>query len=135
MPREERDDACLIPLASNKLRIEFNPNRPRARIRYSIAHELAHTLFPDCSAEIRHRLTRRKQKSDDWQLELLCNLAAAEILMPLDSFDLGVADLGIDHALELRKRFDVSMEAVLLRWIRRTHETTAILPPPTPLIS
>jgi hypothetical protein len=53
-PKEERDDACLLPLSSGKFRIEFNPNRPKARIRYSIAHELAHTLFPDCDAEIRH---------------------------------------------------------------------------------
>jgi hypothetical protein len=127
MPKEERDDACLVALSSDKLRIEFNPNRPKARIRYSIAHELAHTLFPDCRAEIRHRLTRRKQKSDDWQLEMLCNLAAAEILMPLDSFDpSGIETFGIDQALELRKKFDVSLEAVLLRWIRRTHETSSI---------
>jgi hypothetical protein len=127
MPKEERDDACLIPLSSDKLRIEFNPNRPKARIRYSIAHELAHTLFPDCRVEIRHRLTRRKQKSDDWQLEMLCNLAAAEILMPLDSFEpVGMEDFGIDQALDLRKKFDVSMEAVLLRWIRRTYQTSAI---------
>lgn len=126
-PKEERDDACLLPLSSGKFRIEFNPNRPKARIRYSIAHELAHTLFPDCDAEIRHRLTRRKQKHDDWQLEMLCNLAAAEILMPLDSFDpLGAEAFGIDQALSLRKTFDVSMEAILLRWIRRTREASAV---------
>ena len=127
MPKEERDDACLLPLSNGKFRIEFNPNRPKARIRYSIAHELAHTLFPDCDAEIRHRLTRRMQKHDDWQLEMLCNLAAAEIMMPLDFFaPLTLGSFGIDQALDLRKKFDVSMEAILLRWIRRTYESSAI---------
>lgn len=127
LPKEERDDACLIPLSADRLRIEFNPNRPKARIRYSIAHELAHTLFPDCRDEIRHRLTRRKQKGDDWQLEMLCNLAAGEILMPLESFvPANDGCFGIDQALEKRKKFDVSMEAILLRWIRQTHEVAAI---------
>ena len=26
--------------------IEFNPTRPRGRLRFSLAHEIAHTLFP-----------------------------------------------------------------------------------------
>src|SRR5262245_10132270 len=41
-----------VPLASfvpspAPLTIEFNPSRPRGRLRYSVAHEIAHALFPD----------------------------------------------------------------------------------------
>ena len=66
-------------------RIEYNPNRPRERRRYSVAHEIAHTLFPDCAKRVRHRGSHHGKRpgSDDWQLEALCNIAAAEILMPV----------------------------------------------------
>jgi len=48
-------DARTVAGDDGSLQIEFNPSRPRARIRYSIAHELAHTLFPDCSDHVRNR--------------------------------------------------------------------------------
>jgi IrrE N-terminal-like domain len=44
MPREDLYDARVLS-AGSRLRIEYNPARPRARQRYSIAHEIAHTLF------------------------------------------------------------------------------------------
>src|SRR5713101_299985 len=47
--RDSIPDAQTVVDASGKLVIQVNPNRPRARLRYSIAHELGHTLFPDCA--------------------------------------------------------------------------------------
>jgi len=46
---------------------KFNSIRPqiRERVRFSIAHELAHSLFPDAADEIRHRGGNRVVK-DDW---------------------------------------------------------------------
>ena len=46
-PRADVPDARLVPSAAGKVTLEFNPNRPRGRMRFSLAHELAHTLFPD----------------------------------------------------------------------------------------
>src|SRR5437867_11139604 len=80
-PRHDIPDARLIPEVSGGHRIEFNPNQPRARVRFSLAHEIGHTLFPDCDSMIRNRVPWTS-RSDAWQLELLCNIAAAEILMP-----------------------------------------------------
>jgi Zn-dependent peptidase ImmA (M78 family) len=58
---------------------------------------------------------------DDWQLEMLCNIAAAEFLMPIGSLGaIGHEDLNIDRILELRKEYDVSTEAVLLRAVHAT---------------
>jgi hypothetical protein len=37
------------------LRIQFNPTQPRERLRFSIAHEIAHNLFPDVGERPRHR--------------------------------------------------------------------------------
>ena len=107
-------------MVAGRPRIEYNPNRPRARVRFSIAHELGHLLFPDFAERARHR-GGADTRPDDWQLEMLCNLAAAEILMPagsLDEFDLNA--LSIDRILSLRQEYEVSMEAALLRVIRLT---------------
>ncbi len=103
--------------------IEFNPNRASARIRYSIAHEIAHTLFPDCHAEVRNRATHTEMKKDEWQIEMLCNVAAGEILMPVGSFpELRVEKIPIEQIVDLQKRFEVSIESLLLRFIRLTSE-------------
>jgi hypothetical protein len=117
-PSQEVLDARLIPAASG-LAIEFNPNRPPGRVRYSIAHEIGHALFPDANAEARNRLQIGHVGTEDFELEMLCNLAAAEILMPIGSFqDAALARPTIDAVLDLRARFDLSTEAVLLRVAR-----------------
>jgi Zn-dependent peptidase ImmA (M78 family) len=102
-----------------KFTIDFNPQRPAARMRFSIAHEIGHTLFSDCAAATRNRATHQEMKEDDWQLELLCNMAAAEILMPFGTFqeDLSVRpSAGI--VLDLRRKYLVSCEAIVNRLIR-----------------
>lgn len=112
-------DARTVADDDGRLRIEFNPSRPRARIRYSIAHELAHTLFPDCAEHVRNRAAYHELTRDEWQLEAMCNIAAAEFVMPLGSFEeLRSESLGIDDLLALRTRLEVSMEALLLRVVR-----------------
>lgn len=120
-PREDIRDARTIPVGGRGLRIEFNPNKPRGRMRFSVAHEIGHTLFPDCAETIRTRgLTERE---DSWQLELLCNLAAAEILMPIGAaVGLEREPVRIDNVLRLQREYDVSTEAICLRIIKLTAE-------------
>ncbi|WP_284352698.1 ImmA/IrrE family metallo-endopeptidase [Roseisolibacter agri] len=109
-------DARTVPVAGETVRIEFNPNRPRGRVRYSLAHEIAHTLFPDCAAEVRHRARHHELTGDAWQLEALCNIAAAEFLMPLGSLGPLTAErLTVPTVLDLQRRFDVSTEALVIR--------------------
>ena len=113
-------DARTVPVGKgSRLRIEFNPTRPAARVRYSVAHEIAHTLFADCAADVRHRATRTELAGDEWQLETLCNVAAAELLMPLGSFPkLREESMTIERLVELRQTYAVSMEALLIRAVR-----------------
>ena len=103
------------------LRIEFNPTRPRERVRFSIAHEIAHTLFPDVAREIRHR-GGAGATSDEWQLEMLCNIAAAEIVMPLGSLPSREQLPTIEQLMLERQKFDVSAEAFLMRVAKVTAE-------------
>jgi len=121
VPHENIQDARTIPIGANRLRIEFNPNRPPARTRYSVAHELAHTLFPDIGSKIQNRVAHEEMKGDDWQLEMLCNIGAAEMLMPIGSFpELKTEAISIDRLLELRREYGVSIEALLLRFVKIT---------------
>jgi O-acetyl-ADP-ribose deacetylase (regulator of RNase III) len=122
VPSEDIRDARVIFAAEpSRFQIEYNPNRPPYRIRFSLAHEIAHTLFADCGQFIRNRLARHELTGDDWQLEMLCNIAASELLMPVSSFPTLKDEMpSIDGLMNLRNTFDVSAEAVLLRFARST---------------
>lgn len=118
VPSDEVDDARLIP-DGRGYRIEFNPSQPHRRVRFSIAHELGHTLFPDCRNQVRNRMKRGAMRDDDWQLEMLCNIAAAEILMPGKEIPISKsARLSISDILQFQDEFDVSTEAILQRVVK-----------------
>jgi O-acetyl-ADP-ribose deacetylase (regulator of RNase III) len=122
IPTEARGDipdARMVPLPDASMILEYNPMRPRGRLRFSIAHEIAHSLFADCAAEVRNRGVTPRRASDNWQLEVLCNIGAAELLMPLGSFShFAGKELSIKSVMELRKQFDVSVEACMIRIIK-----------------
>lgn len=94
--------------------IEFNPRQPRERVRFSIAHEIAHLLFPDWAEQVRNR-GGSASSQDEWQLEMLCNLVASELVLPIGS----VADVStvpsIEELMHRRRAYDVSVEAFLIR--------------------
>ncbi|WP_419912417.1 ImmA/IrrE family metallo-endopeptidase [Hoeflea sp.] len=97
-------------------RIEYNPRQARERVRFSIAHEIAHLLFPDAAERVRNR-GGTKDIADDWQLELLCNLAASEFVMPFGSLASKNSVSSIEELMVERRKFDVSAEAFLTRII------------------
>jgi len=113
-------DARIVSDQSG-LKIEFNPTQARERVRFSIAHEIAHTLFPDVAEEVRHR-GGNKHVSDDWQLEMLCNIAAAEFVMPIGSIPGRERLLPLEDLMLERHQFDVSAEAFLIRVTKSTDE-------------
>ena len=126
-PRHDVRDARILPKPAGGMLVEFNPNRPSARVRYSIAHEIAHTLFPDCRDRIRQRSRHDELQGDEWQLEAICNVGAAELLMPLGSLKSAKdSDLTIEALLALRRQFEVSMEAILIRIVRLTDAPIAM---------
>jgi O-acetyl-ADP-ribose deacetylase (regulator of RNase III) len=64
---------------------------------------------------------------DEWELEMLCNLGAAELLMPIASFpQLRKEALNIDTLMHLKDRFEVSAEALLVRTAHITTESCSI---------
>jgi hypothetical protein len=126
-------DARTVPDDSGPagVRIEYDPGRPAGRLRFSIAHEIGHTLFPDVAEQTRNRSGRGAVETfdgpDDWQLEMLCNIAAAELLMPaqtLESLDLRGLDLR--ELMTQQRRLQVSTEALLRRLIMLTDEPASM---------
>lgn len=121
VPTQDVVDARTTANATGKFTVEFNPTRPPARINYSIAHEIAHTLFADCAHAVRNRGTHFHMAPDEWQLEMLCNIAASEILMPIGSLaQKDIREVSVASVWDLRKKYRVSSEAVLLRLMRLT---------------
>jgi O-acetyl-ADP-ribose deacetylase (regulator of RNase III) len=114
----EVPDARTVPSGAG-VKIEFNPTRPRERVRFSVAHEVAHTLFSDVAEQTRHR-GGAATSSDEWQLEILCNLAAAEFVMPLGSLSPSDDLPKIEQLMIDRRKFDVSAEAFLMRVVKTT---------------
>jgi O-acetyl-ADP-ribose deacetylase (regulator of RNase III) len=126
-PRDDVADARTVPAGRSGVRIEFNPSRPAQRVRYSLAHEIAHTFFPDCAEHVRNRAAYHEMTGDDWQLEALCNIGAAELLMPAGSLhELAPEGLTLEHLLQLRAHYAVSTEAMLIRATRMSEEPTAM---------
>ncbi|MBS1845658.1 MAG: ImmA/IrrE family metallo-endopeptidase [Actinobacteria bacterium] len=115
IPRNELREARTVP-ADGGVAIEYNPTRPRDRVRFSIAHEIAHTLFGDVTREPRYRHNPSAGPTDGWQLEMLCNVAAAEILMPTEVLgEHARKPMRIEELMALRATFGVSTEALLRR--------------------
>jgi Zn-dependent peptidase ImmA (M78 family)/O-acetyl-ADP-ribose deacetylase (regulator of RNase III) len=95
-------------------RIQYNPQQTRERARFSIAHEIAHTFFSDVLETTRHR-GGDPNITDDWQLEMLCNIAAAEMVMPVGSLPSLNKLPPLEGLLSDRVQYDVSVEAFLIR--------------------
>ncbi len=104
--------------SNHDYQIEYNPHRPQGRVNFSIAHEIAHTFFPDCAEEVRNR-GREKWEEPNWQLEILCNIGAAELTMPVGSFPEEKNDyMSIEKLMHFRRDFNVSTEAILIRLVK-----------------
>jgi O-acetyl-ADP-ribose deacetylase (regulator of RNase III) len=114
------------------LLIAYNPNRPKGRLRYSIAHEVAHALFPGVADVVRHRTPVGAlpdvSDSDEYELELLCNIVAGELLLP-DEAVAGLLDIDtdIDFIMETRRKWDVSTEALLRRLVMSSRRALTLV--------
>jgi Zn-dependent peptidase ImmA (M78 family) len=83
--KTESRDAVLINTESGR-QILYNTNRPKQRVAFSISHEITHTFFPNSIRGSRFRNICAEESREANELERLCDLGAAEILMPIDTF-------------------------------------------------
>jgi Zn-dependent peptidase ImmA (M78 family) len=112
--RGEKRDAVLMPTPSGK-QILYNPRSPKQRIAFSIAHEISHTFFPS-NGGARFRNVHKSDSREANELERLCDLGAAEILMPIEDFQrMAAGQYGLGVAEKLATCFGSSFEATIYR--------------------
>jgi len=122
-------DARILPLPGGKLVIQYEPTKPTARTNFSICHEIIHTLFPDAYETVHHRKQLSQADHEYLELEWLCDLAAAELLLPHASFTAHLAEFGLTlHAVrKLCTLYEASGEAVLIRISQLSAQPCAIV--------
>ena len=93
-------DAMLVPLPEG-YSVVINQNAPRTRQNYSLAHELGHIMLLEAessplmpSSSLRYRSQVTTAKDRDAEEERLCNVIAAELLMPEKMFAATVRTFG-----------------------------------------
>lgn len=120
-------DAFIVPRESQQLEIVFDMTRPSTRQNFSICHEICHTLFPDCYEMIRHRFERRDRFDPDREVEYLCDVGAAEILLPEVEFtsDVERYGFGLDVVVALREQYQASREATIRRMVQLDRDRSA----------
>lgn len=100
---------------------------PPKRRRYSVAHEIIHQFFPEgCKSE---GVDASPEGITQGKLELLCQIGAAELLMPSDPFSksLGPEAPTIHGIDSLAASFDVSIEAAARRTVDLSVRAVALL--------
>lgn len=108
-------DALLIPVANGFL-LKLNKAQPAVRLRFSCAHELAHTFFYD----LKDGKPRRPYSIGDYDLleETLCQEAAEDLLMPAPDMVNLIEPLGqpsIESFARVMATFQVSAQAAATR--------------------
>jgi hypothetical protein len=127
MPNDDVMDARIIPAPQKKFTIEFNPNQRRPRMNFSICHEIGHFLFSDAKNRIHNR--EKNRDPSNWILEFLCDIAAAELLLPYEYIakDAKQITAEIDSILDLANKYSSSVEATLLRFTEVSEKPCAVV--------
>lgn len=127
-PPSFSDDAELIPDGDHGVLMRVNRDRPVTRQRFSIGHEVGHTLFPGYETQVQCR----KPRLQDWHdrkdlVEYLCDVASSEFLFPLDWFqaDIDVEAVSAARLVTLAGNYRASAEATVRRYIDLAPEPTA----------
>jgi Zn-dependent peptidase ImmA (M78 family) len=113
--RKEKRDAILLTTESKRI-IAYNPERPRSRVAFTIAHEIVHTFFPNSSGGARFRSICESTSKEANELERLCDLGASELLMPAADFQKAAAgNYSLKNVDGLCSIFGSSYEATVFR--------------------
>lgn len=111
-------DGLLIPL-ENGFEIKVNATQPPERQNFSCAHEIGHTFFlqnEGISIIDRVKMEKGEKTGNNW-LENLCDISAAELLMPSLIFSKHAAkyEFNIRALIHLSSTFNTSIDATSIR--------------------
>jgi Zn-dependent peptidase ImmA (M78 family) len=111
-------DDGMISVRDGDPMILYRRRRSKVQTYFTLFHEIAHTLFPEYRRDFLHDGSQRLF-GPQGQLEYLCNIAAAEFLMPMDLFrcDLEQHGFGAPQVPYLCERYQAAAEEVCMRMI------------------
>ncbi len=127
-PPSFSEDAELVPNDDGSVRMRVNRDRPLTRQRFSIGHEVGHTLFPGYESQVQCRKPRLRDWHDPSDiLEYLCDVASSEFLLPLERFraDVEAIKISAERLLLLAGRYKASPEATVRRFVDLNDQPTA----------
>lgn len=112
-------DAELVPGDDGQISMRLNRDRPETRQRFSMAHEISHTFFPEYQLKVQCRPDPRYRDPDNPEdlLEMLCDVGAAELVFPLPWFaDDSVSVKTAGDLVQLADSYGGSREAAIRRF-------------------
>ncbi|HJP32092.1 MAG TPA: ImmA/IrrE family metallo-endopeptidase [Candidatus Latescibacteria bacterium] len=117
--QQESFRGAMICVRAGAPVILYRRQKDEARTRFSLFHEIAHTLFPGFGSGPLPPGPGSPLLEPEGRLERLCDAAALEMLIPEDHFraDLSRDGFGGDRVAELCRRYHAGMEAVALRMV------------------
>jgi len=115
LSRDSSREALIVHEPDGSRRIVYDPSYPDTRINFTIAHEISHTFFPEAGgARFRGMCDQDSREANE--LERLCDLGAAELLMPSEEFEQAAnGRFGLKIVATLATRFGSSVEATVYR--------------------
>lgn len=113
-------DSEIAPEDDGRVVLRVNSAQPETRQRFSICHEIGHTLFPEYQLAVRCRkATDRTFADPNDLLETLCDVAASEMMFPTPWFVDRVSgvDLSASAIAHLTSDYLGSREATVRRLV------------------
>lgn len=113
-------DSEIAPEENGRVVLRVNSAQPETRQRFSICHEIGHTLFPEYQLAVRCRKTTDRAFADPNDLlETLCDVAASEMMFPTPWFVERIAGMQLSAGAiaELTMEYLGSREATVRRLV------------------
>lgn len=120
-------DSEIVPTGDGRVSLRVNQLRPITRQRFSIAHEIGHTLFPEYRSAVRCRKANERRWTEDDLIESLCDVAASEFMFPLPWFEESVRTMPWtgDGLAAIADQYEASREATARRIVELHKEPMA----------
>lgn len=121
-------DSEIAPEADGRVVLRVNKSRPVSRQRFSVCHEIGHTLFPEYELAVRCRKPSERTWADSEDLlETLCDVAASELMFPSPWFPDRIAEMPLtaDSIAETADDYQASREATVRRLVELYREPLA----------
>lgn len=121
-------DSEISPESDGRVVLRVNKSRPETRQRFSIGHEIGHTLFPEYELSVQCRKATDRTWADPNDLiETLCDAAASELLFPTPWFSDRILTMPFCAAAiaTLADDYKASREATARRFVELHEEPLA----------